>query len=263
MQFEFETWCTLQENAFIFEFRRREFKLLSGHPDDRDCLLSFPATIEKPDIRAAQRDAMLFLACLAWEHHTPFVPEFGGGGPTADTILEADRVKRGGRWWPPKPRPLQLRGLPAPETPEHETALGLYREAMGYGSEFYRFLCLWNILSIPGRSAPDVIRWINDTFQRAPGNLTSLQEAREKHRQHGSLGSYLNEECRDAVAHVTRNLPTKTPLDPNSWDDLHRISEAGGFLMDLVKVYVTEDLRLTNRMSPVQIPGEPYPVYRT
>jgi len=258
LQFEYESWyCFKKPTASLFKFRGHEFRWISGEPNHRECLFTVMGD-PKDAIFKAQRDCMLFLACLAWEYPGPYIPRFGGGPgvPYGTQLQDIDwdwRKSVGERACPLIPMWPQLPSLPSLETPHQETALGLFREAMASESVLYRYLCFWNIINIPPRSPDQVKTWIDLTLTSQPHRFTMLKKAEVKRQQYGSLGHYLDEECRDAVTHILRNDPGRTSLDPNNWADIHRIDEAAGILYNFVEVYVEQELGLKAKVHPFQI----------
>ena len=271
LQFEFEASCTSLDPCDLpFRFRGRDFRLLAGDVTKQDCLVSLVDPGTEVEINNARRDAMIFCACLSWDFLALVNPTFAGGlgishiSSIHDEVMRRD-INRSDRKWPPTRPYLGLPSLPSLETAFQETSLGLFREGLASRSPFYRFLCYWNILNIPPRPDHDVAQWIKGLPNRVPTPFTTekMGTIQQLQQSYGSLSHYLDEECRDAVAHVIRNNPARTSIDPNSFVDGVRIAEASDILFDVIHIYLKEELGLVEKSHPFQLPGASHPEYMT
>jgi hypothetical protein len=149
-------------------------------------------------------------------------------------------------------------------------ALKSFREAKAANSEHYRFLCYWKVLELwqrkakedRGRSEP-VTSWIDDTLRANPG-LENGAHFDRRSRRCTSVGKYLYDECRNAVAHV---MP-RHPFKPDSQQSLSKVCEANRLMRRLVDIFIRKELGVGSaKGSPetylflVKIPGKAIPVF--
>jgi hypothetical protein len=111
---------------------------------------------------------------------------------------------------------------------------------------YYKFLCHWKILKIYSKKEKEVsgktkksIDWINKTIKE---NKWILRDAHfeEKFLCKKTIGEYLYDECRNAIAHV---MPTYK-LKPDSGASLMRVHIANSVIELLVDIFMKKELGL-------------------
>jgi hypothetical protein len=105
-------------------------------------------------------------------------------------------------------------------------ALAVYREGLNAASPFYTFLAFWNVL--------EVVFGGNGTKR----NAFIRAEAPKSYWKvgvKGDVAAYLREESRNAIAHIVRDNPTDTSIDPDLPRDRERLDLETRWLRDLAK----------------------------
>lgn len=84
-------------------------------------------------------------------------------------------------------------------TEEQHLALGFFREALSGGSTFYQFICYAKILEIPFKDGKAKGGWVD---QAISGLQDDLVDCKIDILGGKSLGKWLHEDCRHALAHA-------------------------------------------------------------
>lgn len=208
---------------------------------------------------------MIYCSCLAWERRAAIIVDGGGGyGTTKElTIRKVRRVDVTLRTMPVMTYSLSIERIPYVYNRDQEDAIGLYREAFVSNSPFYKFLCLWNILNIPTRKTELIIQWINETLQNKKSRIFPNNYINKLEKKSINIGGYLDEECRDAIAHIRRRQPNRTHIDPNNAEDYSRIASSAYLLEDLVRIYIREALKLNENQFLFKLKQRDIPEYLT
>jgi hypothetical protein len=124
---------------------------------------------------------------------------------------------------------------------DFKKAIALYNDAKYTQDVFYRFFCLYKILDLPvlGKTRnPE--KWINSNIDK----LSSAYNSRvtEFVKQQSNLGEYLREECRNALAHIHRNDPSRTSILPYRASDYMRIVYGNAILSDLALWFIKNEI---------------------
>lgn len=268
IQVNFDSHWNLVKPYYIFKFRDREYKVLRGkgrkNNKEKDCILSLLGDEDK-EYYGVYRDIMIYCGCLSWEYQTPVMVSGGGGYGNSKkiTIKQVRRVDITRRNMVVNTYSLSLGSIPYVHTKDQEDAIGLYREALVSASPFYKFLCLWNILNIPARGTKSVISWVNDALENKKHKIFLNNQISALEKKGADIGKYLDEECRDAIAHIRRDSPNRTHIDPNDGRDIVRISSSTYFLENLARLYIADELRLDNRQFLYKRKQRDIPEYLT
>jgi hypothetical protein len=118
------------------------------------------------------------------------------------------------------------------DDPQLRVALGLYREGMSAGSPFYRFLAFWNVLD----AVFNGVEFARDAFLRAWA--TGIHEV--PNAAGTDVAKYLRLDSRHAIAHVVRDRPQDTTIDPDMPADRERLELDAYCLHDLARIAVLE-----------------------
>ena len=131
--------------------------------------------------------------------------------------------------------------LKIPQSEEARMALSIYNEAIHASSCFYRFLCQWRILEIPYPNQQDknASKWINRIIsERRDVCLTDY--IKEMQNNNTDVGQYFYNECRNAIAHITRD-PTVVGF---KWSDHLKIIQASNSLESFVRFFIRNEIDL-------------------
>jgi len=266
IQVDFDSYWKLAKASYVFKYRDNSYRMLRGRGQgrnkERDCILSI---IDEGQVDNVAREIMIYLGCLSWEHRTPMLVTLAGGrgygGRLGIKTVRRSIITK--RMLPSQMLYLTINRIPYVETKDQEDAIGLYREAMASGSPFYKFLCLWNILNIPTRKTGLVINWVNDAIKNKKHRIYPNHHIDVLSKKGVDIGKHLDDECRDAIAHIRRDLPSKTHIDINSNKDYGRIAASAYFLEDLSRLYVAEELKLIKSQFLYQRKTRDIPEYLT
>lgn len=204
----------LDGKTHYFSYRGVEFKLVQDNPRKHaDHLLTIVNS--EAECGVAFKAAAEFASALAWENHS-WVAIWETGymsyseprtlRQSRPCMYDFPRIPFGG-----SVRGYGLSRLPLIETEEQRKALALFREARAANNDLLSFLLFWQVLEV--RNPTGAVNFVDNEFRRHRGKL----------RIHGddlaqlplgsrSLGQYLHDDCRNAIAHLKRR-PGRRALD--------------------------------------------------
>lgn len=194
--------------------------------------------------------ALRFLSCLSWELNIGITSSFYGGCGWRKEYGGLQRVKK--RICPFMAQSTRSHKcnsvvrLPKIDDTYKAHALSLFREAKAANSLYYKFLCYWKILEmyskrekqLSGKAKPSIY-WINKTVGENKWILTRAH-FEEKLLGKKSVGDYLCDECRNAVAHVM----LKYKLKPDSGESLMKVNTANRVMELLVDIFMKKEIGL-------------------
>ena len=251
--FQVELGCQLDCAEYIFTFEGREFRLVRGTATEMDKLCTIVRGDRSESIEA-YRTALKLCDCLNWQWRGGGVRCLDGGGPGCkdETKLE-DRPVSFFRARRLHGLLVHLDRIPSVPTQAGYLALSLMNEAAYSNSEILSIINYWKILEIPGptsqqRGKPQnrAMNWIDAHAEKFYMSKLLLAEL-AKHKV--SLGKYLYNYCRNAVAHVT-HPPTVFPSDPSQ---LSVMSAASGIAARFAECYIEEVLGVRRHAKPIPI----------
>jgi len=238
-----------------FNYEEIDFKLIKGTKKYQDilCCITDVESSSGPSEREARRVqeiALRFLSCLSWELNIGITPStsYGSGGWSKERG-GLSRVKR----CTLIPRSFRTRRvkdivkLPKIDDKYKANALSLFREAKATNSLYYKFLCYWKILEVyntyrkeKGIHTPETsVEWINHCIDE---NKWILERAHfnEQLSKKKTIGKYLEDECRTAIAHVM----AKYKLAPDSGEGMSKIYTATIIIEELARIFIQQELGL-------------------
>jgi hypothetical protein len=127
--------------------------------------------------------------------------------------------------------------------------------------------------SVAVRTGPDRTVWVRD--EPASNFIDYVYENRRAELGYAprdvsdldlggsTLGNYLHEDCRNAIAHITRNDPTRTAIDFDDLRDHARVARITRIAESLAKVYIRDKLKLVGRLYLVRPASGGFPRYVT
>jgi hypothetical protein len=246
MEFYFDSYRFLSEPSQVFVFRDREYKISRGKDAESNCIVSI--LNEEKEYYDVYRDLIIYCGCLSWENQAAIkilgAHLTGYRGRQKLDIRKIGIINISKSPITSKRDTLYIQRIPHVYNRDQEDALGLYREAIESWSPYYNFLCLWNILNIPARKAALIKKWINDARITWKDKIFPNAYVEELEKKGNNIGVFLEESCRNAIAHIRRDSPKRTHIDPNSSKDFSRIQGIGFFLSNLVEIYIREELNM-------------------
>ncbi len=117
-------------------------------------------------------------------------------------------------------------------------ALSLYREGKNSRSKFYEFLSYFKIISIINTKKKQIIKWINDNYNKIDDS-SLLEYIREKNIQNVGEHFYISGRC--AIAHASFD-ENDTILNADNLTDNIRIDREVRFMNNFAKYYMEEIL---------------------
>jgi hypothetical protein len=135
--------------------------------------------------------------------------------------------------------------IPHIRTEDQRIALALFREANASNNDFLAFLFFWQVLDVGG-GTPEKI--VNQTFLKRREELRIEQWHLDNLPLAGrSLGSYLSDDCRHAIAHI-RRWPGKKKLDLDMAEERIRIAHSVRVIKKFAEHHIRHGLQLRDQL---------------
>ena len=261
----FDNSRRLTSKTHYFSYGGVDFKLVQDNPRKwADHLMTI---VENDDARLrAFRAAAEFMSALAWENNSQIALWETGyrSWPLPQTLRQArpcmfsfPKVAFGGAI-----TGYDISRLPHIETEAQRTALALFREARASNNDYLRFLFHWQILEV--RSPSEAVSFIDKSFRRSRAKLRIHEEDLSELPLEGrTLGQYLQDDCRHAIAHLRRK-PGRKKLDIDDPADRRRLTHSVRVVEAFAEHFIKEQLqldkvlflrRLKRGMIPVYLPA--------
>jgi hypothetical protein len=156
-------------------------------------------------------------------------------------------------------RGFDIASIPNVETDEQRIALTLFREAAASNNSYISFLFYWQVLETGRGTRPE--HFVTNTYKKRPRGL--MLDHREVNRlplNRKSLGTYLRDDCRDAIAHIRRK-PGKKKLELDRTEERTRITISVRVVRAFAEYYISDVLNLQNRLYLVRKTKRGFPIY--
>jgi len=248
MEISFDNSCRLARKTYLFQYRDTIFKLVQDNPRKwADHLLTIVPSHTSVEADRAFAAACEFVSALGWEHGSQAaVWESGGRGwhdgqplrTATPTIFTFPRVAFGGNTVN-----CDLHRLPNVQTENQRRALALYREAGAANTPYLQFFFYWQVMEVgPGA---DAVGFVNRAWRRDRQRLHVQQDEIDALPLHGrSLGSYLLDDCRNAIAHIRRR-PGRAGLNLDVREERSRFARSTWVVQAFAQHYIRTRLALT------------------
>jgi hypothetical protein len=223
------SWPTQRQ---LVEFDAKEFVLFPQSSDaDQTAAIALRADRYRLSAEEARREVMRFCSALSWSEGSGIsIIAWGGGNLPRPIGVRRGRVITDF---------LEVRDLPVPSTDEERAAIAFYREGVSLDNPFYGFLSLYKVISALIPNGKKRAKWIAETLERLDDH--HAKDRRDALRSQGvDLGSYLWDECRNAIAHAER----EPFVNPDEVDDHFRLSQDIPLLRNLAGLAIEEHTRL-------------------
>jgi hypothetical protein len=263
LQIGFDNSRRLSRKEYLLEYRGVRFKLVQRNPKKwSDALLTIVPEMDGAATELAFARAAEFLSALAWQNHS-MVAFWQSGAHSWPGELSLDEAK------PFMSEPPRIPGggtvlgydpirIPHVKTDEQRIALALFREAYASNNDYLSFLFYWQVLEVRGQKPEDVVdkTWRKDrACVRLPNSdIDNLPLAGQ------TLGHYLLDDCRHAIAHIRRKYGKKT-LDLDKPAERNRLTYSTRVIKAFAECYIRQILGLTEHLYLVRGQRNEFPTF--
>lgn len=255
MEISFDNACRLARKTYTFQYNGVTFKLIQDNPRKwADHLLTIVPASNSSEADRAFAAACEFVSALGWEHRANVAVWESGGRGWRDgqplrqgrpTIFTFPRIVFDGNIVN-----CDLHRLPKIENDEQRKALALYREAGAANTVYLKFFFYWQVMDI-GRGA-NPVGFVNRAWKKDRQRLLLRQEEIDALPLQGrSLGNYLLDDCRDAIAHIRRK-PGRVALDLDVREERSRLARSTWIVKEFAAHYIRARLGLTEHVYLVR-----------
>jgi hypothetical protein len=246
IEFSFDSTCRFKEKRYIFNFKNKDFLLISGDDEFADSILII---IDKETDEEIFEMVNIFLCSIAWTTHNGFQILASSSKPINNlTNLEnLNSFLKIRRYYK---NIINLGPIISIKDEKQEKALSLFNEAEYSNNIFYSFFCLWRILEIKypeGKAA----NWIDNIAKSNPEKISDCIYLGAKN-MNKSIGSYLYIYFRCAIAHCNSE-PLKFSHRLNDIIEMKRMIND---FKELVKFFIYNELKLdlyANKINNLKI----------
>ena len=263
MDIAFDNNRRLNRKKYLFEYQGCRFKLVQDNPRKwSDHLLTIIPQGDRVREAAAYAKAAEFASCLNWQNGPCVAVHYAGGRGWRDesSLAEAEPSIR---TFPRIPNVGIVRGfdlvrIPLVHNQAQRAALALFREANAANNELLSFLFYWQILELDGR---DPVGFINKTLRRSRSRFHLSEEDLANLPLAGrSLGNYLLDDCRHAIAHIRRR-PGKRQIDVDQWEERVRLVRSTRVIREFARFYISATLDLSDKLYLVRRTARDFPIF--
>jgi len=268
MHIEFDNSGRLRRNVYYFEYKEVRYKLIQNNFRKWcDVLVTIVEDHnDQNSINNAYILASEFLSSLSWQNNSKISLHYSGGIGLPDKVPLKKVKSKIHNYRPQISFSDYSKGyydiceIPKIETENQKIALTLFREALHSNNEYLTFLFFWQALETGGN---DPIGWVNKVYRREKNFnrlLVSKDEVNHLPLNGKSLGNYLYDDCRNAIAHIKRDQG-KVELKLDSAEDKRRIAISTNVVKKFARFYIEDKLKLQNRLYLVRKNGKGFPVF--
>jgi hypothetical protein len=263
MHIAFDNPFRLKRNVHYFEYGGVRFKLIQNNPRKwSDVLITIVDSAHSPAAQRAYSAAGEFASALSWELGVGTAIR-GVGGPGIREGFPLRRARCVMRVFPEIPFQGMVVGFDIARiaritSQEQRIGLTLFREAKGANKVLLSLLLYWQVMEIRHGHAEG---WIDRTVRRHPRVLAAVGDYVQRLPIGGkSLGHYLLDDCRHAIAHIRRK-PGKRVLKFDDVDESGRLWNSARVAEELAHYYIETELGVTETLYLVRPRRGGFPVY--
>ena len=263
MHIAFDNSRRLPHRIYYFVYQGVTFKLMQFSPlRFANVLLTIlPSDASKP-IEHAYATAARFLSSVSWENDADVTIRYSGGYGAADSLHL--RSARCGIYMPPliashtsAIRGFGIGSLPKIENDEQLAALQIWREASASCNALLAIILYWQVLETGGTQAS---AWVTKRSRAGVLRADVQRHIAEIESMGQKIGSYLENNCRHAIAHLRRRAGQPV-LKLDSAAESSRIRTAAHILKEFARDYIRNHLKLNQKLWLTGIPGEEFSAY--
>lgn len=259
----FDNSRRLRRRHYLFEYRGVRFKLIQHNPRKwADHLLTIIPDRDQSTREQAFSVASEFLSALSWENRARIGIWEGGGrgwpddsplGRAVPCVFTFPRIPFGGN-----AIGYDIGRIPKIETETQRLALTLFREAAASNNDYLSFLFYWQTLET-NRANPESI--IERAYRKHRNRLhISKSDLASLPLNGRSLGRYLRDDCRDAIAHITRK-PGKKKLELDRAEERARLAISTRVMKVFAEYYIQHVLNLQEHLYLVRKSPRAFPMF--
>jgi hypothetical protein len=263
MHIAFDNPFRLKRNVHYFEYCGVRFKLIQNDPRKwSDVLITIVDSAYSAAAQQAYSVAGEFASALSWELGVGTAIR-GVGGPGVREGFTLRRARCTTRVFPEIPFQGMMTGfnisrIAKVASQEQRIGLTLFREARGANKVLLSLLLYWQVMEIRHGHAEG---WIDKTVRKHPQVLVHASEDVKRLPLQGkSLGHYLLDDCRHAIAHIRRK-PGKRVLKFDDFDESGRLWSSSRVAQELARFYIETELGVTERLYLVRPRRGGFPRY--
>lgn len=259
----FDNSCRLRRKYYLLEYRGVRFKLIQNNPRKwSDVLLTILPDSSQVQVDKAFTIASEFLSALSWKNRARVMMSTGGGAGVPDgytlgrakcRVFTFPRIPFGGHVVG-----FDIGTIPKIDTEEQGIALTLFREANGSNNDYLSFLFYWQVMETGG-TTPD--KWVDKAYGRKRHKLRLTRDEIARLPLGGkSLGTYLLDDCRHAIAHIKRK-PGKKKLELDQREERRKLTMSTWVVKEFAHLYIRDVLNLKDRLYLVRHTKRSFPIY--
>lgn len=263
MHIGFDISSRFDRNVYYFQYKKIRFKLIQNKRKWKNVLLTLlDHPVDENYKQQVYSVASEYISALSWQNRTrATVQPLGGNSEPDDVTLKNTRCRA--FHFPKIPYYGQMTGayinrIPEIETEHQKNALIFFREADSSNSNYLAFLFFWQVMTIEGNNP---ITWVNNTFANQKNRLMFFDdEIARLELGNRDIGDYLNEDCRNCIAHLIRR-PGRRQIALDYFDDMMRIGISTNIVKEFARFYIQHELNLQNELYLVRKNGRRFPTY--
>jgi len=261
MHIGFDNSARLKRIVYCFEYRGIEFKLIQNNPRKwSDVLLTIVPDNNETAKQAAYDAGAEFLSALAWANNSHVTVFPAGGMGIRDNNLRGAKCRVFDLPHLPfmgNTSGYDLTAIPKIESDIQKKGLTIFREGRSSNKIWLSFLFYWQVLEVNGE---DPVVWINDRYSHGQVHV-SVDVINRLPLNGRSLGEYLKDDCRHAIAHIRRSSPARTSLRFDVLEENLRFALSADLVASFAKHYILHELGLRKKLFLVRVKGKRFPVY--
>jgi hypothetical protein len=153
---------------------------------------------------------------------------------------------------------LDISRIPRIDNEKQNIALTLYREASGSNSIFLSFIFFWQVMEVAGGNTKD---FIDNTLAGSTPMPRAINTVLARLTLDGrSLGTYLKEDYRHAIAHIRRK-PGRRKLQLDHPKERSKLVATTRIVQTFAELYIRDILGLNRHLDLVKQLDDDFPIY--
>lgn len=262
MHVAFDNSNRLDRNVYYFKYKGIKFKLIQNSQKYKDVLLTIlpePNDQEEKIFKIASE----YLSALSWQNGAMVIITCSGSAGRREITLRKAKcsmfdfreIPRGYH----SGKDYSILVIPKIENDRQRKALALFRQAFSNLNPYFSFLFYWHVSGVGGRKPCEVCKWIDASFKGKDVHVLK-EDLTRLHLGKRTLGKYLYDDCRNAIAHIERS-PGRKELKIDDLNDLERIYISTRIIEKFARFYIKNELGLNKELYLVRRNGRGFPVY--